>query len=164
MKHKIAVYPGSFDPLHNGHLDVIKRASVIFDKVVVLVSMNPDKKYFFSAADRKKLIEESLGSVKNVEVQTFNGLTVNYLKSIGSKIIVRGLRAMADFEFEMSMAHLNKKLDADVETLLIFSDPEHYFISSRGVREIAQHNGDLTELVPKNVATAFKKSKKRGSK
>lgn len=157
---KIAVYPGSFDPIHLGHIDIIQRISKVFDQVIVLISESADKKSHFTTADRKKLISESLKGLKNVSVDSHNGLTVDYLKKVKAKTIVRGLRAVVDFEYEMTMANMNKKLAPDIETLLVFASPEYYFISSRGVKEVAQHGGKLSDLVSANVIKALSNSKK----
>lgn len=154
---KIAVYPGSFDPIHLGHVDIIQRISKIFDQVIVLISESPEKKSHFSVSERKKLISESLKGFKNVSVDSYEGLTVDYLKKAKAKTIVRGLRAVVDFEYEMTMANMNKTLAPDIETMLVFANPEYYFISSRGVKEVARHRGSLKGLVSENVKKALAK-------
>lgn len=150
MNH-IAVYPGSFDPITAGHVDIIQRLARIFDKVIVLVAQSGDKKYMFTAEERASFIKNQFGHLQNVEVDFFSGLTVDYMKRKNAKIIVRGMRAVADFEYEGALASMNKTLAPDIETFMIFSRPEYYFISSRGVKEVAKNKGDLTGLVPELV-------------
>lgn len=145
---KNAVYPGSFDPITVGHVDIIERIAPLYDEVVVLVATSSQKSSLFTAVERKQLIEKSLQHLKNVTVEIFDGLTVEYMKKSKSGIIVRGLRAVVDFEYEMTMASMNKKLAPDVETMLVFARPEYYYISSRGIKEIAMNGGALDGLVP----------------
>lgn len=146
-----AVYPGSFDPITNGHLDIIRRLIPLYDEVVVLVSHSENKNYLFCADERKAMLEESLQGLTNVSVEIYEGLTVNYLRKINAKVIVRGLRAVVDFEYEMAMASMNKKLAPEIETALIFASPDCYYISSRAIKEIARFGGSLDGLVPKHV-------------
>lgn len=148
---KIAVYPGSFDPITIGHMDIIKRVAQIFDQVIVLVANSTDKKYVFTAEERADIIRKSM-MVKNLEVCVHTGLTTDFMKTRGAKVIVRGLRAVADFEYEGTLANMNHRLAPDIETFMIFSRPEYYFISSRGVKELARNGGDLTGLVPDFLA------------
>lgn len=148
---KKAVYPGSFDPITIGHLDIIKRLSPLYDEVVVLVSHSPNKSYLFSTTERQEMLEASLKDLKNVKIDTHEGLTVDYLKKIGARVIVRGLRAVVDFEYEMAMASMNKKLAPEIETALIFASPDCYYISSRAIKEIARFGGNLEGLVPSHV-------------
>lgn len=143
-----AIYPGSFDPITVGHLDIIRRISRLYDEVTVLISYSQQKTYLFSAAERKQLIEECLKSIKNVKVEVHQGLTVDFMRSKNIPVIIRGLRAVVDFEYEMAMANMNRKLAPDIETVLMFASPEHYYISSRAIKEIAQFGGKLEELVP----------------
>lgn len=157
----IAVYPGSFDPITLGHIDLIQRISLLYDETIVLISHSPNKPSLFSTEERKALIESSLNKLKNVKVDYHEGLTVDYMRAINAKVIVRGLRAVVDFEYELTMANMNKVLAPDVETMLVFADPKYYFISSRGVKEVAQHGGNLQGLVPDNVAEALIKKIKR---
>ena len=149
---RIAVYPGSFDPIHQGHVDIIERMAPVFDRVIILIAQSSQKQSLFSVEERKKMIEQTLQHVKNVEVDTFAGLTVDYMKQKNAQIIVRGLRAVVDFEYEMTMASMNKKLAPQIETMLVFSKPEFYYISSRGVQEVAINGGNLDGLVPEDVA------------
>lgn len=152
---KTAIYPGSFDPITLGHIDIIERISRLYDKVIVLVSHSEEKTGLFTVEERKALIQKSLSNFKNVEVDIHSGLTVDYLKAKKAQVIVRGLRAVVDFEYEMTMAAMNKKLNSDIETILIFASPEYYYISSRGVKEVAKHKGALNSLVPKVVESAL---------
>ncbi|PIS11690.1 MAG: pantetheine-phosphate adenylyltransferase [Bdellovibrio sp. CG10_big_fil_rev_8_21_14_0_10_47_8] len=157
---KTAIYPGSFDPITVGHVDIIERISKIFDHVIVLISETPHKSYLFSSPERKNLIEESLRHLKNVSVDIHEGLTVDYIKKNRAQVIVRGLRAVVDFEYEMTMANINKKLDPELETLLVFASPETYYVSSRGVKEVARYNGSLEGLVPDVVKKSLMKKMK----
>lgn len=154
---QIAVYPGSFDPITTGHVDIIERLSKIFDQVIVLIAQSGDKNYLFTAEERAQFIQVQFAHLKNVSVDFSSGLTVDYMKKKGAKIIVRGLRAVADFEYEGTLASMNKTLAPDIETFMIFSRPEFYFISSRGVKEVAKNKGQLTGLVPDHVIMELKK-------
>ncbi|MGZ3769178.1 MAG: pantetheine-phosphate adenylyltransferase [Bdellovibrio sp.] len=154
---KIAVYPGSFDPITMGHVDIIKRIAAVYDQVIVLVAQSSQKQSLFSAEERKELIEKTLPDIKNLKVDIFEGLTVEYMKKAKAQIIVRGLRAVVDFEYEMTMANMNKKLAPEIETLLVFASPEYYYISSRGVKEVAMNGGALKGLVPDVVIEALEK-------
>ena len=145
---KTAIYPGSFDPITLGHVDIIERISKMFDQVTVLISESPQKICLFTSAERKKLIELALAHLNNVKVDIHEGLTVDYLNQHKAKVIVRGLRAVMDFEYEMTMANINRKLDPQIETMLIFANPEFYYVSSRGVKEVARYKGSLKGLVP----------------
>jgi pantetheine-phosphate adenylyltransferase len=147
-----AVYPGSFDPITVGHVDIINRISRIYDEVTILVSESPSKTYLFTAAERMSMIEKSLPNIKNVKIATFDGLTVEYVRRHKAKVIVRGLRAVTDFEYEMAMASMNRKLAPEIETVLAFASPEYYYISSRAIKEIARYGGALDGLVPNQVA------------
>lgn len=159
---KTAIYPGSFDPITLGHVDIIERISKMFDHVVVLISESPQKSYLFTSKERKQLIEKSLAHLKNVSVDIHEGLTVDYMQKKKAQVIVRGLRAVVDFEYEMTMANINKKLDPNLETLLVFASPEYYYVSSRGVKEVARYQGSLEGLVPDVVqAPLMKKLKVR---
>ena len=163
---KIAVYPGSFDPITIGHLDIIERISHIFDHVIVLVTESDEKKYLFNAAERMSFLKKATKANKKIEVDTFSGLTVEYMKKKKAHVIVRGLRAVADFEYEGTLASMNRRLAPDIETFMVFSRPEYYFISSRGVKEVARNGGDLSGLVPDFVKQDLVKkiSKKTRSK
>lgn len=153
---KIAVYPGSFDPITMGHIDIIKRVSQIFDQVIVLVANSVDKKYLFTVEERAEYVRQAIKN-KNIEVCTHNGLTTDFMKARSAQVIVRGLRAIADFEYEGTLANMNHRLAPDIETFMIFSRPEYYFISSRGVKELARNKGQLTGLVPDFLESALLK-------
>jgi pantetheine-phosphate adenylyltransferase len=148
---KKAVYPGSFDPITLGHLDIIKRLSPLYDEVIVLISHSTNKSYLFTAEERKELLEQSLKGIANVTVDIFQGLTIDYLKKINANVIARGLRAVVDFEYEMAMASINKRLAPEIETALFFASPDCYYISSRAIKEIARFGGNLEGLVPSHV-------------
>ncbi|MBC7464390.1 MAG: pantetheine-phosphate adenylyltransferase [Bdellovibrio sp.] len=145
---KIAVYPGSFDPITIGHLDIIERVSKVFSHVIVLVAESSQKNYLFSVEERVQFLKKALGHFGNVEVDGFSGLTVDYMKKKNAHVIIRGMRAVADFEYEGTLASMNHRLAPDIETFMIFSRPEYYFISSKGVKEVARNGGDLKGLVP----------------
>lgn len=153
----IAVYPGSFDPITMGHVDIINRLTPLYDQVIVLVAQSSQKQSMFTVEERRDLIQKSLPEAKNVQVDIFGGLTVDYMKKVNAQVIVRGLRAVVDFEYEMTMANMNKKLAPDIETLLVFASPEYYYISSRGVKEVAVNGGALKGLVPEVVIEAMNK-------
>ena len=146
-----AVYPGSFDPLTYGHLDVIERAASLFEEVIVAVSRNASKKPLFSVAERVDMLKTVLAPFPNVKVDSFDGLTVNYAKVNGANAIIRGLRAISDFENEFMMALTNKKLAPTIDTVFLMTRAEYSFISSSGVKEVASFGGCVRELVPPEV-------------
>jgi pantetheine-phosphate adenylyltransferase len=153
----VAVYPGSFDPITNGHLDVIGRAARVFDRVVVAVLANPRKQPLLSADERVAVIRESLASSdgstrERIVVDTFDGLTVDFCHRIGAGIIVRGLRTISDFETEMQLAHNNRRLAPDVDTVFFVTAVEHGYVSSSLVKEIASFGGDVSEMIPPAAA------------
>lgn len=147
----VAVYPGSFDPITNGHIDIIKRGSKIFDKIIVGVLVNVDKKHLFEIDERVKLIKRVTNDIENVEVISFNGLLVDLLKEYNANVILKGLRNSTDFEYELQMAYINKELNSDIETLCMMSSPENLHISSSCVRQIAKLGGNIEGLVPKEI-------------
>jgi pantetheine-phosphate adenylyltransferase len=155
VKPRKAIYPGSFDPMTLGHIDLINRISGLYDEVIILVSQANEKSPLFSTEERMRLARESVSHLKNVKIDSFNGLTVEYAKKVNAQVIVRGLRAVVDFEYEISMANINKKLCPEIETVLIFASPEFYFISSRAVKEVFKNKGSLHGLVSDNVALAM---------
>lgn len=152
-----AVCPGSFDPITNGHLDVITRASRIFDSVCVAVMENRSKRgdEVFAVAERIAIIREATGHLPNVTTDRFHGLLADYMAKRGSKVIVRGLRALSDFEYELQMAHLNRQLNPSVETVFIMAAARWQFVSSSMVREIASYGGDVSKIVPPASAAAL---------
>ncbi len=152
----IAVYPGSFDPCTNGHLDIIKRASKIFDKVIVAVLCNSGKNSLFSAEERVEFIKKAASDIPNIEIISFSGLLVDCLKSCNARIVIRGLRAVSDFEYEFQMALTNRKLCPEFETLFIPTSAEYMFLSSSIVKEIASYGGDLEGLVHPDLIPALK--------
>ena len=146
-----ALYPGSFDPITNGHVDVIQRVSKLFDEVIVAVLNNQSKEEFIPLEDRLKLVKEAIEGVKNVSVESFSGLTVQYAKSRGANIIIRGLRAPSDFEYELEMSQINYFLSSGLETLFIMTNPKYSFIRSSRVKELVSLGGEVKELVPNTV-------------
>lgn len=154
---RCAIYPGSFDPITNGHINLIKRAVLLFDKVVVAVAHNIKKTYLFNQEERVALIKQVVGNIKGVDVDSFEGLLVDYAEKIGASVIIRGLRAVSDFEYEFQMAHMNHKLCPNIETIFMVTGPEEFFISSHMVKEVAGLGGSVEGLVPKIVAEALKK-------
>lgn len=153
---KVAIYPGSFDPVTNGHIDVIERAAKLFDKVLVAVIRNPEKKPRFSLDERVEMLKQSLKNDKNVEVESFDGLLVEYARRKKASIIVRGLRAVSDFDYEFQMALTNRKMAPEIETLFFMTDYKYSYLSSNFVKQIAHSGGDVSELVPKPVAEKLK--------
>jgi pantetheine-phosphate adenylyltransferase len=147
----IAVYPGSFDPVTCGHLDIIKRSAALFDKVYIAVLINSNKKPLFTLEERKELICRVTGNFKNVEVMHFDGLLVNFMHEVGAQIIVKGLRAVSDFEYEFQMALTNRKLAPDIETVFLMTSAEYQYLSSSIVKDIARFGGSLDGLVPKEI-------------
>lgn len=154
---KQAIYPGSFDPLTNGHMDIIERARHTFDHIVVAIADNVQKEHAFSIKERIKLVKGCTSHMKNVEVDTFQGLLVDFARQRKVKTIVRGLRAVSDFEYEFQLANMNRKLAHDVETMFLMTGEASFYVSSRLVREVAQFGGDLKEIVPDMVQKALKK-------
>ena len=145
---KIGIYPGTFDPVTNGHLDIIKRASMLFDKLYVVVSINPQKKTLFTTEERVNLLKSLLHDNKKIEVVSTNLLTVDFAASVNATAMVRGLRMVSDFEYELQMATINKTLNDNIETIFIMSSHEYSFLSSSTVKEVAKFNGDVSGFVP----------------
>ena len=154
----VAVYPGSFDPVTNGHLDVIERASAVFERIVVGVLENPRKQPLFPAPQRIELLREALAETAaagRIEVAAFDGLTVDFCRTVGARFIVRGLRAISDFETEMLLAHNNRRLAPDLDTVFFMTSIEHSYVASSLVKEIATFGGDVSAMVPRNAAAAL---------
>ncbi|MGN0018656.1 MAG: pantetheine-phosphate adenylyltransferase [Candidatus Gastranaerophilaceae bacterium] len=148
-----AIYPGSFDPITNGHLDVLKTSSEIFEKVIIAVAYNSQKKNsgLLTVDERVELIKESIKDFKNVEVDCFEGLTVEYAKKKNAKVLIRGLRAVSDFEFEMQLSQTNSALDKDIKTIFLTTRPKYNFISSSSVKEVVNFGGNVSKFVPTPV-------------
>lgn len=146
-----AVYPGSFDPVTNGHLDIISRAADVFDEVIVAVANNPNKKPFFEIEERKRFLQEVTSGIKNVSVDSFDGLLVDYAAEREVKVVVRGLRAVTDFEMEFQTALINKRLHKGIETVFLVTSSEYSFLSSSVIKEAASFGGDVRSLVPEVV-------------
>ncbi|WP_332647929.1 pantetheine-phosphate adenylyltransferase [Lysinibacillus sp. 54212] len=156
MSEKIAVVPGSFDPITNGHLDIIKRAADVFDSVYVAVLNNSSKNPLFTTEERIELIAEVTKSLPNIRIESSSGLLIDYAKEKNAKAIVRGLRAVSDFEYEMQITSMNRVLDENIETFFIMTKNQYSFLSSSIVKEVAKYGGNVSELVPAPVAQALK--------
>ena len=154
----IAVYPGSFDPVTNGHLDIVTRASRLFDTVIMAVFDRPNKNLLFSTAERVALLEEAISDLPGVRVDTYSNLTVEYVRSVGASIIVRGLRDPRDFEHEFQMAQIHQKLDPKIDVVFFMAGHQYTFFSSSTVREIAALGGDVSWLVPPHIVDALKRA------
>ena len=150
-----AMYPGSFDPITLGHLDLIKRAARMVDELYVVVMRNPRKKYFFTIEERMNLVRRSVEGIDNVIVDSHEGLLVDYAKKKGINVVIRGLRAVTDFEYELQMANANRKLFPELETVFLMTDEKYSFISSSLVKEVATLGGDISQWVPEVVVKAF---------
>lgn len=156
MDNRIAIYPGTFDPLTNGHLSVIHRALKIFDKLIIAILVNPKKTPLFSLDERKAMLEEVLKDRSNVEIDFFDGLLVDYAVKKGSNVIIRGLRALSDFEFEFQLALMNRKLNRDVQSIFLMTDYKWFYISSTIIKEAASLGGKIDGLVPPIVCRRVK--------
>lgn len=154
MEKKIAVYAGSFDPIHNGHIDIIKRGLKIFDEIIVAILINEEKKYLFSIEERIKLIKKSIKH-KNLKVETFSGLLVDFMKMKKARVILRGLRAVSDFEYEFQMALMNHHLNPEIETFFMVPKEEYTYLSSKLVKEVVRFGGDVSTLIPEEVHKAL---------
>lgn len=151
-----AIYPGSFDPITLGHLDVVERAAKLFDRLIIAVAHNPEKRALFTPEQRMDLIAQSLGNRRGIEIVTFEGLLVDFARKSEATAVVRGLRAVTDFEYEFQMALMNKTLNADLETVFLASREAYTYISSRVIKEVARLGGDITRFVPPPVVSALK--------
>lgn len=148
MPEKIVIYPGTFDPITNGHLSIVTRGLKIFDKLVIAILNNPGKAPLFTFDERKEMIEEALKGKPNVEFDSFDGLLVDYVVKRGAKIVLRGLRALSDFEYEFQMALMNRKLNREVQSIFLMTDYKWFYISSTIIKEAARYGGDINGLVP----------------
>lgn len=160
-RSRIAVYPGTFDPVTYGHIDIIKRAAKIYDKVIVAVAHNEDKNPLFSVEERVSMLKDSVRLLKNVIVDDFNGLAVDYVKSKGSRVMIRGLRMISDFESEFQMALTNRKLSEDIETIFMMPNESYSYISSKLMKEAAKLGADVKNFIPKKVQILLKKKLER---
>ena len=149
----IAVYPGSFDPITNGHVDIIRRGAKVFDKVIIGVLVNVDKKHLFEIDERVKLIKKVTNDIENVEVVSFNGLLVDLLKEYNANVVLKGLRNSIDFEYELQMSYMNRELDSNIETICMMSSPNILHISSSCVKQVAKFGGNIEGLVPKEIVS-----------
>ena len=157
---RTVIYPGSFDPLTNGHLDVVQRAAKLFDRVIVAVAQNEGKQPLFALGERRALVAQAVKHLPNVTADTFDGLLVEYVAGKKAQVIVRGLRAVSDFEFEFQLALMNRKLDENIETIFMTPKDTYTFLSSRIVKEIARLGGDVSPFVPPQIRTALLKKLK----
>ncbi|MEO1927146.1 MAG: pantetheine-phosphate adenylyltransferase [Nautiliaceae bacterium] len=153
---KKAIYPGTFDPVTNGHLDIIKRACKIFDKIIVAVADNKDKNTMFSLKKRVELMKKATSNLEKIEVKSFSSLLVDFAKEENCHIIIRGLRAVSDFEYELQMGYANKSLNSEIDTIYLMPNLENAFISSSVVRSILKYRGDVSHLVPKDILKDLK--------
>jgi pantetheine-phosphate adenylyltransferase len=154
---RFAIYPGSFDPLTNGHVAIIQRGLKLFDRLVVAVANNPQKTPLFGVDDRKRLIDEAFGHDPRIEVDSFDGLLTHYARAKGISTILRGLRAVSDFDYEFQIANMNRQLMPEMETVFVMTGEDYFFVSARLVREVATFGGDVDSFVPKNVSEALRK-------
>ena len=151
---RVSIYPGSFDPITNGHIDIIERAAKISDKLIVAVLNNSDKKPLFSVEERLEMIKDAIKDIKNVEVDSFEGLTVDYCRKKNANIMIRGLRAVTDFEYELQLAHTNRELNSEVDTVFLLADMNYSYLSSSAVKQVSEYGGDISKFV-----TTFVKEK-----
>jgi pantetheine-phosphate adenylyltransferase len=159
---KLAVYPGTFDPITNGHVDILRRSLSFFDRVVVALAENPRKAPLFTIEERRAMILEAVGGDQRVEVDAFSGLLVDYCKRRGAGTVIRGLRALADFEYEFQFAHMNRHLAPEVETVFLMTSEESFYVSSSLVKEVALMGGDVARMVPAAVVKALGAKRKQG--
>ena len=159
MTERIGLYPGSFDPITNGHMDIIKRSLKIVDKLIVGIAVNDSKSEYFSTEERQQIIEEdieSIGLSDKIKIHSFEGLLMNYAKNIGASVIIRGLRAVSDFEYEFQMTGMNARIEPSIETVFLMSSENQHFISSKLVKEVFKFNGDISSFVSANVLKNMK--------
>ncbi|MCS7281073.1 MAG: pantetheine-phosphate adenylyltransferase [Desulfobacterota bacterium] len=156
MAKKVAVYPGSFDPITYGHLDILDRGLRLFDKVIIAVAKNIGKQALFTVEEREEMIREVVKDRKNVVVDSFDGLLVDYLRRVKANFVIRGLRAMSDFEYEFQMASVNRTLNPAMDTIFMMTSKDFFFVSSRTVKEVASFGGSVKEFVPPNVEKRLK--------
>ncbi len=157
----VAIYPGTFDPVTNGHLDIINRASSLFDRLIVAVYADPKKDVLFPMEERVEMMAKATGHLVNVEVQGYEGLTVNFMKAVGAQVMVRGLRVISDFEWEFQMALSNKKMAPELEMMCLMTSAEYSFLSSSIVKQVAELGGSVKDMVPPHVEVALKQAFER---
>jgi pantetheine-phosphate adenylyltransferase len=162
MPNRFAIYPGSFDPLTNGHLSLIHRGLQIFAGLVVAVANNPDKKPLFTPGERMQMIQQAVGDDHRVEVDTFDGLLVDYAKRRSIHTVLRGLRAVSDFDYEFQLANMNRRLDPQFDSVFVMTGEDYFYVSARLVREVARFGGDVSGLVPPNVLAALDRKRAEG--
>lgn len=160
MKKITALYPGTFDPITNGHIDIIKRASKLFDKVIVTIAVNSSKKQLFSKEERKDMILKCIKTFKNVSVDTFDGLIVDYARKKNASVLIRGMRAVSDFEYEFQMSLINSKLNKDITTIFMMPNEKYTYLNSSIVRELSSFKGNISDFVPKYVQKRLKEKLK----
>lgn len=153
---KIAIFPGSFDPITCGHASIVRRAIPLFDKIIIAIGVNALKSTYFDLEQRKNMIQAVFADCENIEVQSYTGLTIDYCKEVNAKFLLRGLRTSADFEFERSIGQINKQLNPDIETVFLLTQPEHTALNSSIVRDIIRNNGDVSQFVPAAVLPFLK--------
>ncbi|MDP6626064.1 MAG: pantetheine-phosphate adenylyltransferase [Nitrospinota bacterium] len=156
MRKTVAIYPGTFDPVTNGHIDIIKRALELFDKLIVAVAHNPQKDPMFTAEERGDFIRKATTGWKNLEIDSFEDLLINFARKRGASVIIKGLRAISDFDFELQMGLMNRTLDKSLETIFMIPSEEYSFLSSKIIKEIASFHGDVSSHVPPSVAESLK--------
>ncbi len=156
MKETLAVYPGSFDPVTFGHLDILTRGLELFDKVIIAIAYNIEKQGLFTFEERKDLIQQSINGNNNVIIDSFDGLLIDYVKKVNARFVIRGLRAMSDFEYEFQMASINRTLNPEMDTLFMMTSKDYFFISSRTIKEVAAFHGSVTNFVPPPVERRLK--------
>jgi pantetheine-phosphate adenylyltransferase len=157
MKEKVGIYPGSFDPITNGHLDILMRGLQLFETVVIAIGYNIEKQGLFSVEERKELIRQSVKGNGDVMVDSFEGLLANYVRRVKAKFVIRGLRAMSDFESEFQIASMNRNLNPEMDTIFMMTSKDYFFVSSRTIKEVASFGGFVEEWVPEVVQEALKK-------
>jgi pantetheine-phosphate adenylyltransferase len=156
MRRRVAVYPGSFDPVTNGHLDILMRGLELFDGIIMAIAHNIEKKGLFAVEERMDLIRESINNNSRVQIDYFNGLLVDYVKKVNARFVIRGLRAMSDFEYEFQMASMNRNLNKEMDTIFMMTSKDYFFISSRTIKEVAGFGGSVKGLVPEVVERRLK--------
>lgn len=162
-KPRLCIYPGSFDPITQGHLSLIQRGLKIFDGLIVAVANNPDKRPLFTAGERQELIRGAVGGDPRVEVDAFDGLLVDYAKRRGVHTVLRGLRAVSDFEYEFQLANMNRRLDPEFDSVFAMTGEDYFYVSARLVREVARFGGDVSSFVPPNVLEALARKRAEGA-